>query len=199
MAQAREGQCLDRTRMGGCLGSLYEMSDTRARSRWHNQVFLSMVSGYASARLTQQKPSPRGTYRRSLGESMCACVGKYHASNPVRTGKSSRLCYVVLDDRFSSCATLTFQFQFPPPSLCGFLCYRQRQQRLLELMLLAVVPNSCHQLRYTEDEQKQATLCFRNHLWLSHYRLVMVDDVLPGVIGAADSAAGSFYMSERLF
>ncbi|KAG6573390.1 hypothetical protein SDJN03_27277, partial [Cucurbita argyrosperma subsp. sororia] len=28
-------------------------------------------------------------------------------------------------------------------------------------MLLAVVPNSCHRLRYTEDEQKQATLCFR--------------------------------------
>ena len=37
MTWAREGQCLDRTRMDGCLKSPDEMSDMRARSRWHDQ------------------------------------------------------------------------------------------------------------------------------------------------------------------
>ena len=35
---AREDQCLDRTRMDGCLGSPDEMSDMRTRSRWHDRV-----------------------------------------------------------------------------------------------------------------------------------------------------------------
>ena len=37
MAWAQEGQYLDRTQMYECSGCLNEMSDTWARSRWHDQ------------------------------------------------------------------------------------------------------------------------------------------------------------------
>ena len=37
-AWTREAQSLDRTRMDGCSKSFNEMSDTQARSRWHNRM-----------------------------------------------------------------------------------------------------------------------------------------------------------------